>query len=242
MQNTEEYFPRQIKIQSIVIWSLITLFTWIAWSTIFIAILFFLSWNIDLEVLKEWTKKTSVIVPIILNWIVSFIWAIVSLVSYSLTIKFWQTWYKKNLTTVFHILFSISLISIFFLPIYIYVWITNFPDILLIISVHCLFIFLLFNIILELLNNYNYVFLWLYWSIAWTILTIFIIIFISFYDFSRWKLYLISMIFPLFNFLNYFFKELFKFLYYKYYFFTWSDPIWMPFYSIKREEKEDYNF
>lgn len=55
---------------------------------------------------------------------------------------------------------------------------------------------------------------------------------------SKWKVVLIVFLVPLINFLNYFCKQIIEIIYYNYYKYTWTDPIWNVFYEIEKEEKE----
>lgn len=124
-------------------------------------------------------------------------------------------------------------------PIYIYVWMVSYNDIMLVFIAHILILAFWVSILLELLNNYRYILLWLYASFVWLFLSS-IIIFLIFFSFSSWFAKLVSLlvILPLSNWLLVFFKWIFEYLYYLYFKFTWLDQFWDIFYTLEQEEKD----
>jgi hypothetical protein len=92
---------------------------------------------------------------------------------------------------------------------------------------------------LEILNNYRYVLVSIYWSFVWLFFSI-IIVGLIFSSFDSGQAKLISLLFllPLINFTQVFFKGVFDLLYFHYNRFTNQDQIWDIFYQIENEEKE----
>lgn len=238
MIHRDENFPRKISLLDIALNSLIVFVSGFLWSIIIVAVFFFLSWNLQFDTLEAGIKKVSVMIPLVFDSVIFIATIITMLLTYSLLVRFWRSIYKSNLTTVFHIIFFSTLIYVFMLPIYIYIGLSHFWDILYIVILHCIISFLFFSLILDVLNNYNYVFLWIYWTFAWTLVTLFFVISRYFYDNSQWKIYLIVMIIPAINLLNFLFKQLFEYLYYQYYMYSGKDPIWHVYYAIEKEAWE----
>lgn len=147
--------------------------------------------------------------------------------------------YKKNIISSFHVLFFSIIIYILITPIYIYIWIKSYSDIFYVFLLHNLIIFLWTSLILELLNNYKYVLLWFYSSFIGFFITILLLVLIFWTtSSSQWKILSFVILLPLVNFLSYLFKQIFEFLYYQYYKYTWMDQLWDIFYQIERDEKE----
>jgi hypothetical protein len=95
------------------------------------------------------------------------------------------------------------------------------------------------NLIIEVLNNYRYVLVSVYWSFVWLFLTLIIISFIfSFFETSSATLVALLFLLPLINTLQVLFKWIFDFVYYHYNRITNLDQVWDIFYQIEVEEKQ----
>ena len=95
------------------------------------------------------------------------------------------------------------------------------------------------HIILEVLNNYRHILIWIYWSFIWLFISLIItsLIFTSF-ETGLAKLLSLVILLPLINFIITFIKQLFELIYYYYYLHTNMDQLWDIFYQIEMEEKE----
>ena len=104
---------------------------------------------------------------------------------------------------------------------------------------HTLIVTFWTSIILETLNNYRYVLIWIYWSFVWLFISIAITVLI-FTSLDTWIAKLISLVLllPIINFTTTFFKQIFELLYFYYNKYTNQDQIWDIFYQIEIEEKE----
>ena len=105
--------------------------------------------------------------------------------------------------------------------------------------VHTLIVIFWTSIILELLNNYRHILIWVYGSFVWLFISMIITVMI-FTSFTSWSAKLISLVvlLPVINFTVTFFKQLFELSYFYYYKFTNQDQLWDIFYQIEMEENE----
>jgi hypothetical protein len=150
-----------------------------------------------------------------------------------------ETRYKKNIIISWQIALFAFITFLFITPVYIYAWVIKYDYIMYIFLVHTLIVTFWTSIILEVLNNYRHVLIWIYWSFVWLFISIMISVFI-FSSFSTWAAKLISLVLllPLINFCTTFFKQTFELVYYHYFKYTNLDPLWDIFYLIEAEEKE----
>ncbi len=236
------YWPKKQDFQDILISSLWALITWIIWSLIIIIISFSLSSVFDIRWAFQSTKmwiKTSAIFPLIIS-IITLVWtSITAFLTYYILNLTSPEKYKKNLVIFWQIAFFQIFTYILITPIYIYTGIVSYDYIIITYLVHILLLIFGINLILDLLNNYRYILVWIYGSFLWLFISTGITI-IFFNIFSDWYAKLISLIIilPLVNFLSIFFKQLFELAYYKYYKYTSLDQIWDIFFQIELEEKE----
>jgi hypothetical protein len=143
------------------------------------------------------------------------------------------------LIVLWQIAFFWILTYIFITPLYIFTWLENYDNIMIVFILHCILLSFGTSIILEILNNYRYILTSIYWSFIWLFLTISISVFI-FYSMQSWSAKLISLlvILPTINTSMIFFKWLFEFWYYHYNKYTNLDQLWDIFYQIELEAKE----
>lgn len=237
-----EFWINKTNFQNILINSLWSLIAWIAWSIIILIISFFLSDSVSIastfQEAKVWLK-TSSIFPLILS-IITLIWTTISmfLTYYILNLTDSEK-YKKNIIIFWQIAFFAFITYLFITPIYIYIWSQNYDNIMIVYLFHIIIIAFWTHIILEIMNNYRHILIWIYWSFIWLFLSIIITI-IIFSSFNIWYAKLISLLIllPIVNFTITFFKQVFELLYYYYNKYTNQDPIWDIFYQIEMEEQE----
>jgi hypothetical protein len=234
--------PRNVVLSRLLINSIWVFASWFLWSIIVMAFLFLLSstlgFNFDTDAWVGWVKDWYLF-PFLFSLVVFLGTTITMLFTYFVLSFTNSDNYKKNMITFFQIIFFSVLIYIFMLPIYLYIWENFYDSIFLIFLLHNLIAFLLFSIVLELLNNYTHIFLGVYSSFLGTLITLLIVIKFWIFNHSKWKIFLIVLLVPLLNFLNYFVKQIIEMVYYQYYKYTWNDPIGNIFYQIEKEEKED---
>ena len=241
-KKEKQYWPRRVDLVRTIINALWIFAAGFLGSLIVMAFLFMLSsafwFNFEWW---TWTPgfKEGFLFPFLLSLIVFLSTTITMLFTYYVLTITHSNNYKQNMITFFHIIFSSILIYIFIIPIYLNIWSTYYENILLVFLLHIVITSLLFSIILELLNNYTHLILWIYSSFLWTIITIFVIILLGLPDNSKWRFYLIIFLVPVINVLNYISKQFIEFIYYSYFKFTWNDPIGNVFYQIEKEEQEE---
>lgn len=147
--------------------------------------------------------------------------------------------YKKNIIIIWQISFFAFITYLFITPVYIFYWLIDYEYIIYIFLVHTFIVIFWTSIILELLNNYRNVLIWIYWSFIWLFVSMFLTTLI-FTFFSSWSAKLISLVvlLPVINFTITFFKQIFELVYFQYYKFTNQDQLWDIFYQIEMEENE----
>jgi len=236
------FWPKELNFQNIIINSLWSLIAWIAGSVIILIITFFVSNIISVsqtfEQARIWTQTNSIF-PIILS-IITLIWTtITTILTYRILNITDSQRYKKNIIILWQIMFFSFLLYFFITPIYIYAWMQNYDNIMIIFLFHTIAIIFGTNIILEVLNNYRYILIWIYWSFVGMFISI-IITTLIFTSFNTWFAKLISLVLllPIINFSITFFKQIFEFGYFYYYKYTNQDQLWDIFYQIEMEEKE----
>jgi hypothetical protein len=239
------FWPRKINFQDALVSSLWALIAWILWSLLIIVITFFSSWALQIQskfdAVFQWIGwETSAIFPLALS-LITFIWtSLVIFLTYLILSMISVERYKRSLVIFGQISLFWLITYIFFTPIYIYLWIQSYENILYIFIAHTLIVSFWTSIILEIMNNYRNILIWLYWNFVWLFISSFISI-IIFSTTPEWtaKLFILVVLLPLINFSITFFKQLFELIYYKYYLATNQDPLWDIFYQIEMEEKEE---
>lgn len=239
------YWPREIKINDLLITTAWSFISWLIWSIILLLLVWLIwvvidiPWNFNNKNLIWWW---SVIFPFVLSF-VTFISSIsVSIISYNFFVITDPNKYKKTIIHFWQVSFYSILLYIILAPVYIYTWTENYNNIMIVFIIHSLLLSFWISIILETLNNYRYILLWIYASLIWLVIS-WVINFYIFSLFSDWYAKLISLllIFPLINWLITFFKWLFELLYYKYFLYSWLDQLWDIFKQIEQEELEELN-
>ena len=237
-----QFWPQKIDLPDIMINSLWSLIAWVVWSTIILVITFLLGNSIDIP----WNFKsseawlwTSSVFPLILS-IITFVWTTTTMyLTYKMLNLTSELRYKKNIVITWQIALFALITYLFITPVYIYSWVIKYEYIMYVFLVHTLIVTFWTSILLEVLNNYRHVLIWIYWSFIWLFVSMIISVLI-FTSFSSWAAKLISLVLllPLINFCTTFFKQLFELVYYYYFKYTNLDPLWDIFYLIESEEKE----
>lgn len=237
-----DFWPRKLTFQNITINSLWSLIAGFVWSILILIITIVLSNALPIldnfQTSNLWYKTTAIF-PIVLS-IITLIWTTTTIILTYIIANFTNSErYKKNIVILWQITFFAILTYLFITPIYIYAWLQQYDYIMIIFLFHTLIVVFWTSIILELLNNYRYVLIWVYWSFIWLFISI-IITFFVFNSFTTWFAKLVSLIvlLPIINFTTTFFKQLFEFTYYYYNKFTNQDPLWDIFYQVEMEENE----
>lgn len=238
------FWPRKIIFQDILVSSIWASIAGFLWSLLILAITFFSSGALDIQGTFKTSFQglwnTSSIFPLVLSMI-TFLWT--SLTVFLTYILLWMInpeRYKRNLIIFGQISLFGILTYVFFTPIYIYLGIKSYENILYIFIVHTLIVTFGTSIILEIMNNYRHILIWIYWSFIGLFVATWLSIMI-FNSFPEWtaKLFSLIVLLPVINFAITFFKQLFEITYYKYYLATNQDQLWDIFYQIEMEEKEE---
>ena len=150
-----------------------------------------------------------------------------------------ETRYKRNVVVSWQIGFFAFMTYLFISPVYIYAWLMDYEYIMYVFLAHTLIITFWTSILIELLNNYRHILIWIYWSFIWLFISMWVTILI-FTSFETWAAKLISLVLllPIINFSVTFFKQLFELIYYYYHKHSGLDQLWDIFYQIEMEEKE----
>lgn len=200
-------------LQDILVNALWSLIAWVAWSTIILVISFFISDFVNIpSTLKEaqiWAK-TSSIFPLLLS-IITLIWTTITIfLTYYILHLTSPNKYKKNHIIFWQITFFNFIIYLLITPIYIITWLKSYDNIMIVYLFHIIILTFWIHIILEVLNNYRHVLIWLYWNFLWLFVSILTTIWI-FSSFSSGYAKLISLLvlLPIINFTITFFNNYF---------------------------------
>ena len=208
-------------------WSIIAWFAW--WLIILISVYFFLGK----------TEAFSWVYPYIfsLTWFFAILFT--SWLNLVMNRVINPDKYKRwSITFVQVFIFSIFL-YIFLAPWYLYTAYENQTMLVYIFTIHILVGILWTSIFSEVLSNYRYILLGLYWSFIWFFVSILIsiLIFINLTK-SNQSLYILIWAIIVVNLTVNTFRSLFEYLYYIIYKYTDFDQLWDIFYQIEQEEKE----
>lgn len=234
--------PNKVTLSDAWIHSLWSLIAWFIWSIIIIILTFALSNIVDFAGNFQESSigiKTSAFFPLIFS-IVTFIGTSITIYfTYFISNKINPEKYKRNIIIFWQISFFSILTYIIITPIYIYAGMINYDYLLYIFLAHCFIVIFAVNIILEILNNYRHILIWLYGSFIGLFMSsiITIIIFNSFSTGIAKMIWLLLLL-PLINFTITLLKQLFEMIYYHYTIYSNHDSIWDIFYQIELEEKE----
>ncbi len=238
------FWPRKINFQDILVSSLWAFIAGFLWSLLILVITFFSSGTLNISgTFKDaalWVSDTGSIFPLVLS-LITLVGTSISMFLTYILLNLTSPWrYKRSIVVFGQIAFFGILSYIFFTPIYISLWMVKYEYIMYIFIVHTLIVTFGTSIILEIMNNYRHILIWVYWSFIWLFLAaiISIIIFSSFPPGTA-KLISLVVILPVVNFSITFFKQIFEIAYYKFHLMSNQDPLGDIFYQIEMEEKEE---
>lgn len=236
------FWPKQITLSDILVNWLWSLIAWIVWSLIILIITFILWNSVDIPGTFQSSQiwlETSSIFPLILSIITLIATTITLYLTYRLLNLTSESKYKRNIVISWQISFFAFIVYLFITPVYIYAGTIDYENIMYVFLAHTLIVIFWTSIILELLNNYRHILIWLYGSFVWLFVSM-ILTTLIFTSFSTWSAKLMSLVLllPLINFSVTFFKQLFELAYFYYYKYTNQDQLWDIFYQIEMEEKE----
>ena len=239
--------PKELKFNEILINSIWSLIAWAIWSIMIIIITFAISSIVNIPTefsnASKWIAINSwganAFFPLILS-IITLIWTTTTIfLTYFIINLTDGERYKRNIIILWQITFFAIITYLFLTPCYIYAWLININYILYVFLFHSIIVVFWTSILLEILNNYRYILIWIYWSFIWLFVSIIITILIfSSIDSWLWKLISLVIILPLINFMVTFFKQVFEYFYFIYFRYTNQDKLWDIFYQIELEEKE----
>lgn len=246
MSNQEVFWPRQVKIVDVWINTAWAFISGVIGSVLLLFIIFAISGIIDVPASFK-TVKMSVggnnpLFPFLLSFITFIVGTIVSVITYYFLTLTDAGKYKRTIIHFSQISFFAILTYIFLAPVYVYAGMQNYDNIMLVFVVHSLLLAFWVTVLLEVMNNYRYILLWLYASFIGLFITG-IITFFIFTSFSTGYAKLLSLLFilPLINGFMIFFKWVFEIVYYKYFMLTGNDQLWDIFSQIEQEEMDAYN-
>jgi hypothetical protein len=237
------FWPNKVSISDVWIHSLGSLIAWLVWSIIIIIFTFALgdivdfAWNFQQEA-TVWVK-TSAFFPLVFS-IVTFIGTSIAIYfTYFISHKINSQRYKRNIIIFWQIAFFSILTYLIITPVYIYAGMLHYDNLMYIFLAHCFIITFWTNIIIEVLNNYRHILIWLYGSFIGLFISIIITISIfSTFSTGIARMIWLLLLLPLINFIITFLKHLFEMIYYHYTVYTNHDGLWDIFYQIELEEKE----
>lgn len=236
------FWPKQLKFQNILINSLGSLIAGIIGSIIILVVTFLVSHVISIPGTFEQARagiQTSSIFPILLS-VITLIWTTTTVIlTYVITHLIEPERYKKNIVILWQIIFFSFLSYFLITPVYIYAWMQDYDNIMIVFLLHTIVVTFGTSIILEILNNYRYILTGVYGSFVGLFISIILTVWV-FSSFSGGLAKLISLILllPLINFSTTFFKQIFEYMYFHYHTYTNQDQLWDIFYQIEMEEKE----
>ncbi len=182
-----------------------------------------------------------------ITWVYPFIYAITaffaSLFSAWLNIFLNKTInpdkYKRWSLAFAQIFLFYIFMFIFFLPCYIYATSVRIEYLVYVFSIHMIIAMLWASLFTEILSNYRYVLLWIYWSFIWSLVAILAtsVVLLTFQESAK-NLYILIWLSILVNFFTNTVRAVFEYVYYIYYSKTWMDQLWDIYYQIELEEKE----
>lgn len=239
MQN-QVLQPNNISFKDIGINSLWAFIAWISGSVLLLVFVLVSSSIIDIP--GEFSAKdalqstTNIFFPFFLSFVTFVVTEIVLYVTYIFLSYTSPDRYERSGIIFWQIAFASILIYMFITPLYIYAWLSDYNNIIYVFVAHILLLFFMLMLLLEILNNYRYILVWLYGALVSILITgLIAIIIFSFFPAWTAKLIALLVLLPIVNLLSVFFKWVFEYLYYVYYKNTGSDNLWDIFHQLELE-------
>lgn len=235
--------PRKVVIQDVIINSLWVCISGFIGSALILIIVFATSSFMSVPNMFEQARlegsSTSPMFPFILSFI-TFIATMVTLFLSAILLHMTNPEkYTRNTITYGQIWFFWIFTYLCITPVYIYMWLMSYDNIMIVFLLHCIILAFWSSLILEMLSNYRYILIGFYGSFVGVFFTS-IIITIAFNSLESWYVKLLSLLImlPIINTSLVFFKGLFELAYYRYHKVTNLDQLGDIFYQIKLEEDE----
>ena len=238
-----EFGPKEIDIKDVWISSLGALISGIIGSIIMLVLIFVLSGFINVSdwfvAARSWIGEKNSIFPLILSIITFLATSATMFITYFFLHFANPERYRKNHVILWQIAFFTFFVYLFMAPVYIYSGLLDYDYIMIVFLIHTILVVFWVSLIIEVLNNYRYVLVSIYWSFLWLFVAV-IVTSLIFWSIDSWQAKLISLLFllPIINFMQVFFKWIFDFGYFHYNRITNQDQIWDIFYQIELEEKQ----
>ena len=237
------FWPQKREITEIWITSLWALIAWVVGSILMFLLIILISRFFNIfdwfNAAWSWMWKTNVMFPLILSFVAFVAISFTSFTTYFFLYFANPERYKKNYVIFGQIAFFTFFSYLFFVWVYVYTGLIDYNYIIVVFLIHAILVIFWVNLIIEILNNYRYVLVSVYWSFVWLFLTLIITSFIfSFFETSSATLVALLFLLPLINTLQVLFKWIFDFIYYHYNRMTNLDQVWDIFYQIEMEEKQ----
>lgn len=233
--------PNKISFQEIGINALGALVSWIAWGVTILVMLFIL-WNfitIPQAMENYGFSSGGVLFPIILS-AVTLIWSSVSVfLGTKILAAISGQRYKNNRVTSTQLGVFMIFLYIIFTPVYIWVSITAYQSLMLVFLIHVLVLMMAVSIILETMNNYRYIIVWIYGSFLGLIISgLITLTLFTQLDTGLTKLIILILLLPIIQSTTLASKQIFEYLYRSYYVYSGNDILWDIFDRIQQEENE----
>lgn len=243
MTGENPFWPKNISLQEVLVTTVWGVVAGTIWSLFILLVMFLFGsyFNIANNMTgTELGTSTNSLFPLVLS-LVSLFWiSITMFLTYFFLTLTNEERFKRNRIIKWQIAFFSLISYILFTPIYIYLGIIAYSNIMLVFLCHTLIVTFGVSIIIELLNNYRYILIGFYGSFLGLFISSFITLWI-FSSFSPGFARLVSLLFllPLINSCTILCKWLFELAYFKYQRNTNMDQLWDIFYQIEMEEKEN---
>ena len=237
------FWPKTISIQDVWLNALWALIAGFIGSTIILLIVFMISSMIHIPSTFEESRlgvTTNPMFPFILSFITFVATMVTLIVSAVFAHMIDPNRYSWNRISYGQLGFFGILTYMCITPIYIYTWLMDYDNIMIIFIIHCMVLTFGSSLLLEILNNYRYVLTWFYGSFIALFFTSILVV-TMFSSMESWYAKLISLlvILPIVNVSLAFFKWLFELAYFHYNRITNLDQLGDIFYQIEQEEKEE---
>lgn len=233
------FWPQKITIQDIALNSLWAMIAGFIGSILILIIVFTTSSIISIpgtfEQASLWGSTNSMF-PFVLSF-VTFIATMVTLVLSSIFLNMTSPErYKKNITSYGQLAFFGILTYLCMTPIYIYMGLSDYENIMVVFIIHCMMLTFGASLILEILNNYRYILIGFYGSFIGLFFTsVLTLMLFSSMESGYVKLLSMLIMLPLINTTLVFFKWLFELTYFHYNRITNLDGLGDIFYQIQQE-------
>ena len=241
---SEIYWPKKIDIQEVgsnALWSFIS---GLIWSCILAIMIFLIGSAFELPSFSGKASAIEVetwfILPVMLSVLAMLILSITAFSTYKILTMMSPE--RFNETSIHKKQIAGFLVLTYIMMTFLYLILgSKWADFIIWVYIAHIFVVLFWlNLILEVLNNYRYVLVSVYWNLLALIFTAWFISFLYSVS-SPWtaKILIILLALPVANTLMSAVKDWFLLLYYKYFKSTWRDPIGDIFHQIKEEEEEE---